>query len=60
MLFPAMITKAAQGSTPIGAGGSSTNVNYKVQATWSVATNTYSLGGTIHVQNRFRYLLATA
>jgi hypothetical protein len=47
--------KQTTNSNPIDAGGSSTNVAYKVQATWSVNSDTYTVGGTIHVNNPNSY-----
>jgi hypothetical protein len=38
-------------STSIDAIGASVTVAYKVQATWSVASDTYSVSGAIHLNN---------
>src|SRR5438105_8210567 len=42
-------------STPINASGSTLTVNYRVRATWSVLSDTYSIAGTIHVNNPNSY-----
>jgi hypothetical protein len=42
-------------STPINSGDSSVTVAYQVKATWSGPTDTYGVGGTIHVNNPNSY-----
>src|SRR5207247_7356199 len=42
-------------NSQINASGSTVNVNYRVKATWSVLSDTYSLQGKMHVNNPNSY-----